>query len=110
MRRIGPICWSLFERAMALVILIALAPCLAPVALLLRTNTDEPVLVVDDRASADGRYLRTYQFRTTGRGTPTFRSIGHFVRSYSIDQLPGFWAVVRGWISLGEFFRLGRTE
>ena len=110
MRRIVPICRSLFERAMALVILIALAPCLALVAFLLRTNTDEPVLVVDDRASADGRYVRTYQFRTTGRGTPTFRSVGHFVRLYSIDQFPGLWAIVRGQISLGQFFRLRRRE
>jgi len=110
MRRIVPICRSLCERAAALLALIVLAPSLALVALLLRTNTDEPVLVADDLAAADGRHLRTYRFRTSGRGTPAFRSIGHFLRSYSIDEFPGLWAIVRGEISLAQFFRLGRRK
>jgi len=109
MKRILPICRSLFDRVAALLLLIMLAPSLALVAFLLRTNTDEPILVTDDLV-ADGTPLRTYRFRTTGRGISAFRSIGYFLRLYSVDELPGLWAVVRGWISLTQFFRLARVR
>ncbi len=110
MKRIMPICRSLFDRAVALVFLILFAPSLALVAVVLRFNTDGPFLVTDDLATADGTRLRTYRFRTTGRGTAAFRSIGHFLRSCSIDEFPGLWAVVRGEISLEHFLRLGRSK
>ena len=101
-----PILRSLFERAVALVALAALAPCLVLAGFLLRTNTDQPVLLAEDLAAAGGRQLRTYRFRTTGRGTAAFRSIGHFLRLCSIDDLPGLWAIVGGEISLAQFFKL----
>ncbi len=108
MKHILAFCRSLFDRAVALSFLVVLGPSLALVAFLLRTNTDEPILVTDDLVAADGTPLRTYRFRTTGRGTSAFRSIGHFLRLLSIDEFPGLWAVVRGQISLAQFFRLGR--
>jgi lipopolysaccharide/colanic/teichoic acid biosynthesis glycosyltransferase len=110
MKRIVPICRSLLDRVVALLFLIVLAPSMALAAFLLRANTDEPILVTDDLIAADGTPLRTYRFRTTGRGTTAFRSIGHFLRLYSIDEFPGLWAIVRGQISLGQFFRLGRSR
>ena len=110
MRRILPICRLLFDRAVALVFLIVLWPSMALVALLLRTNTNEPILVTDDLATADGTHLRTYRFRTTGRRTPVFRFIGRFLRLYSLDEFPGLWAIARGQISLAHFFRLGRSK
>ena len=108
MKRIVPICRSLFDRAVALVFLVVLAPSLLLVAFLLRTNTDEPILVTDDLVAADGTHLRTYRFRTTGRGTSAFRSIGRFLRLYAIDELPGLWAAVQGQIGLAHFLRRGR--
>jgi sugar transferase EpsL len=110
MKHIVPIFRSLFDRAVALVFLIVLAPSLALVAFLLHTNTEKPILVTDNLSTTDGTHLRTYRFRTTGRGTPVFRSIGHFVRLYSIDEFPGLWGIVRGEISLAKFIRLGRNK
>src|SRR5881394_3020615 len=106
MKCIVPNCRSLFDRAVALAFVMVLAPGLALIALLLRTNTDEPVLVTDDLAA--GTHLRTYRFRTTGRGSPAFLMVGCFLRAFSIDELLGLWAVVRGHISLQQFRTLGR--
>jgi lipopolysaccharide/colanic/teichoic acid biosynthesis glycosyltransferase len=100
----------LFDRAAALLFLIVFWPSLALVAVLLSTNTDEPILLTDDLVTTDGGHVRTHRFRTTGRGTSTFRAIGHFLRSYSIDELPGLWAVVRGQIGLVHFLSLGRRR
>ena len=88
--------------------LIVLAPSLALVAFLLRASTDDRILLTDDLAGADGRHLRTYRFRTTGRGTPAFLAVGRCLRAFSIDQFPGLWSVVRGQISFGEFLALER--
>jgi lipopolysaccharide/colanic/teichoic acid biosynthesis glycosyltransferase len=93
----------------ALAFLLVLAPSLALVAFILRTNTDEAGLVTDNVVTADGRY-RTYRFRTTGRGTSAFRSIGRFLRWYRVDELPGLWAVVQGRLGLAHFFSLRRLE
>ena len=84
MKHIVPTCRSVFDRAVALVFLVVLAPSLAVVAFLLRTNTDEPILVTDDLATGDGTPLRTCRFRTTVRGTAAFRAIGSFLRVFSI--------------------------
>ncbi len=110
MKRIMPICRSLFERAVALVFLIVLAPILALIALLLRANTDEHILVTDDLPAPDGTHLRTYRFRTTGRGTAAFRALGHFLRLFSIDEFPGLWSVVSGQLGLVQFFSLGKRR
>src|SRR5262245_60925926 len=103
MKRILTICRSLFDRTVALGFLIVLAPSLALFAFLLRTNTDEPILVTDDLVATDGSHLRTYRFRTTGRGTTAFRFIGRWLRSCSLDELPGLWAVVCDQITLAHY-------
>lgn len=103
-------CASLLRRVIAFLLLVLSGPTLALVVLLLRSNTDEPILLADDLVVADGRHLRTYRFRTTGRGTPAFRLIGRFLRSYSIDEFPGLWSVVRGQMRLLDLHRLGQCR
>lgn len=90
-------------------LLIVIAPSLALVILLLRTNTDEAILLTDGVVTADGAH-RIYRFRTTGRGTPAFRFVGRLLHLCSVDDLPGLWAVVRGQLSLAQFFSLRRSE
>src|SRR2546429_9134298 len=59
MKRILQICRSLFDRVAALLLLIMLAPSLALVAFLLRTNTNEPILVTDDLVAEARRFAPT---------------------------------------------------
>jgi lipopolysaccharide/colanic/teichoic acid biosynthesis glycosyltransferase len=106
MKRVLPICRSWFDRLIALLILIMLGPSLALVASLLRANTDEPIVLRQDLVTIDGGNLRTYRFRTTGRGSSAFRTIGRFLRLHSIDDFPGLWAVARGQIGLMDFLSL----
>jgi lipopolysaccharide/colanic/teichoic acid biosynthesis glycosyltransferase len=105
-----PICRSLFDRAMALAFLLVLAPVLTLIAFLLRTNTYGPIVVTDDFITADGTPVHTYRFRTTGRGTRAFQSVGRFLRLYSIDEFPGLWAIVRGEVSFTQFLKLWRSK
>src|SRR5690242_1716633 len=108
MRRIVAFSRSVFDRIVALVFLSTMLPTLALLAFLLRTNTDEPILLTQDVLTSDGKLVRSYRFRTTGRGSPAFQVIGRFLRLYSLDELPGFWAIVRGQISLAQFIGLER--
>ncbi len=86
----------LSERFVGLLLVILCLPTLLLLTLFLRTNSDEPVLVTDRFVGRHGRPVQSFRFRTTGRGTGAFRAVGRFLRAYSLDDLPGFLAVVRG--------------
>ena len=110
MRRIFTFSRSVFDRVVALALLTTILPTLALLAFLLRANTDEPVLLTDDMVTRDGQRFRSYRLRTTGRGSSSFQAIGRFLRSYSLDELPGLWAIVRGQISLAQFINFERSK
>jgi len=101
-------CGSLLGRVVALIALVLFLPALLAIGFLLRTNSDEPVVLKDEVLAADGARVRVHRFRTTGRGTNAFRAIGRLLRSVGYDDLPGLWDVVRGQISLKQFYHLGR--
>lgn len=96
---------GMFERVIALSMLVVLLPTLVLLTFFIQTNSDGPVFVADEMVAKDGRLARRYRFRTAGRGTGAFRSIGRFLRSYSIDDLPGLWSVACGGLRLGDLFR-----
>jgi len=86
----------LSERFAGLVAVIAVLPTLLLFALMLCTNSDEPVLLKDRFVVKKGRPVQAYRFRMTGRGTPAFRWFGRHLRTFSLDELPGFWSVALG--------------
>ncbi|NUM87583.1 MAG: undecaprenyl-phosphate glucose phosphotransferase [Bdellovibrionales bacterium] len=97
----------------AAVALVVFSPVLLVVALLVKATSRGPVFYGQDRMSVDGSTFRMWKFRSmkmnaekeTGavwavkddvRRTP----IGAFLRSASLDELPQFWNVLVGDMSL----------
>lgn len=107
----------------AILSLIVFAPLLALIAALIKLDSPGPVLYRALRAGRKGRHFCCYKFRTMVSGADSFKSdlqkhnersgpffkiandpritrVGHFLRRYSIDELPQLWNVLRGEMSL----------
>jgi len=98
---------------LAVMLLIALAPLLVVVVILVRMTSPGPALFMQERMGLDGHAFQMLKFRTmstdaeSGSG-PVFTSpddprvtpLGRFLRRFSIDELPQLWNVIRGEMSL----------
>jgi lipopolysaccharide/colanic/teichoic acid biosynthesis glycosyltransferase len=89
--------------------LILSAPMQAVLALVIRRKLGSPVLFRQARPGKDGEIFELVKFRTMlvpdeSRGLVTdeqrMTPFGAFLRSTSLDELPTFWNVVRGDMSL----------
>jgi exopolysaccharide biosynthesis polyprenyl glycosylphosphotransferase len=102
-----------FDVVFSLAVLVLLAPLLFAVAVAVRLTSPGPVLYRQERAGLDGRPFGMLKFRTMpvnaerasgpvwnkkdeNRATP----VGAFLRRTSLDELPQFWNVLRGDMSV----------
>jgi sugar transferase EpsL len=96
-KRVGDVIGS----AVALVVLV---PGLALVGLLVRATIGTPVFFRQTRPGLRSRPFRLVKFRTMrqGLGTDAERLTRHgrFLRRFSLDELPTFWNVLKGDMSL----------
>ena len=99
----------IFDWVLAAALVLALAPVLVLVALLVRTRLGRPVLFTQARPGWRGRPFRIIKFRTMtdasdemGRCLPDAERLtcwGRFLRSTSLDELPELMNVIRGEMS-----------
>ena len=102
-----------FDIVLSSLLLALLSPPMAVVALAVRLSSPGPVLYRQQRVGRDGRIFRILKFRTMHRGAenltgPVFASahdrrrtrVGWWLRSFSLDELPQLYNVLRGDMSL----------
>lgn len=96
--------------AVSLSALLILSPLLIGVAILVRLRLGKPILFKQSRPGLNEEPFEMIKFRTMrdavdSRGRPLpdkerLTPLGRFLRSTSIDELPGLWNVVKGDMSL----------
>lgn len=100
----------LLDLTLVIPALIVLTPVMLLVALLIWRKMGAPVIFSQERAGLHGKPFRLLKFRTMtdardarGRLLPDYQRItplGRFLRSTSLDELPGLLNVLRGEMSL----------
>lgn len=101
-----------FDIAFSGLILITTAPLLALIALKIKRDSEGPVIFKQQRVGKDGKLFMMYKFRTmytnvlpyaytpTSKTDPRITPIGRFLRKTSLDELPQFWNVLLGDMSV----------
>ena len=102
-----------FDLVFSLLVMIAGFPVFLLVMLLVKISSPGPVFFVQERSGQWGRIFRIYKFRTmyvdadkfglqhsTGDSDPRITPIGRFLRKTRLDELPQFFNVLKGDMSV----------
>lgn len=113
--RSAPELWAkfAFDRAFALAVLVPLLPVLAALAVAVKLSSPGPVLFRQRRKGVDGREFDILKFRTmrvhrqqpgvvrqASRNDARITPVGAFLRRTSLDELPQFFNVLFGQMSV----------
>ena len=100
----------LFDFIVALSAFVLLLPVIAIVAILVRAKLGSPILFTQDRPGLNGNVFKMMKFRTMLDGKDKQGNLlpddermtpfGAFLRSTSLDELPGLFNVLKGDMSL----------
>ncbi|KKU53315.1 MAG: Undecaprenyl-phosphate galactosephosphotransferase [Parcubacteria group bacterium GW2011_GWA2_47_10b] len=101
-----------FDFLAALVLSVMVAPAVFVVIFLIRRDSKGRAIIVQERVGMEGELFYMYKFRTMAADTELYApapqnnkdsritKIGRFLRNYSIDELPQFWNVLKGEMSI----------
>jgi len=112
-----------FDLLFALPVLVFISPVLLLIAILVKLDSEGPVLYVSERIGRHGRRFRFLKFRTMVQDADTLRGsllhlneregnlfkmsndprvtrLGKLLRRYSLDELPQFFSVITGEMSV----------
>lgn len=112
-----------FDIAFSLLALVFICPVLLLIAVLVKLDSEGPVLYVSDRIGLSGKRFRFLKFRTMVKNADSLRGallhlneregnlfkmsndpritrIGKILRRYSLDELPQFFSVLTGHMSV----------
>ena len=100
----------LFDFLVALIALLILLPVIMVVAVLIRLKLGSPILFTQERPGLHGKVFKMKKFRSMLAGKDKqgnllpdderMTSFGAFLRSTSLDELPGLFNVLKGDMSL----------
>ena len=104
---------STFDRIVAALALVLLAPVMAAVAVAIRYDSKGPVLFRQKRFGFNNELIDVYKFRSmytdrsdtnavklVTKGDPRVTPVGRFIRKTSLDELPQLFNVLSGTLSL----------
>ncbi|SAK77370.1 sugar transferase [Caballeronia glebae] len=104
---------TIFDRVFAACAILGTSPVLLAIALAVKLSSPGPVLFKQRRRGASGQPFEIYKFRTmrthapgdgvvvqARRGDPRVTRVGAFLRRTSLDELPQFFNVLRGEMSV----------
>ena len=102
-----------FDLIFATVVAILTAPLMLLISVAIRLTSPGPILFAQERVGLNGRLFRVYKFRTMSTGTPgesdtrwttsndpRRTKLGTFLRATSLDELPQFFNVLKGDMSV----------
>jgi len=114
----------LMDLVLSVIAIIVLSPVMLAIAILIKLDSEGPVIFAQERAGENGRLFRMFKFRTMCRGAekeeqtmltrtedgqvifnkrpddPRVTRLGRFLRRTSLDELPQLFNVLRGEMSL----------
>lgn len=112
MRIVYPFFKRAFDLLVSLLVVGLLSPLLLAITIWIKMDSQGPALYAGPRVGKDGVLFRMFKFRTmvtnadkiggssTPDDDPRITRVGRFLRAYKLDELPQFFNVVKGDMSL----------
>jgi lipopolysaccharide/colanic/teichoic acid biosynthesis glycosyltransferase len=120
---LGPFLKRVMDVILSVIVLVLLCPLMLVIAMAIKLESPGRIIYRSLRAGKCGRKFDCYKFRTMGAGSdslkenlrrlnhrrgpffkiaddPRLTRLGRFLRKYSLDELPQFWNVLKGEMSL----------